>query len=119
MVQLFFFAIHVRPPLLAFANYIQSQEVTHVQVLKTLSLNILGWGVILFADDSTMKSAAQVIVGGVTSNAVTVKLQEVEFPLASVAVSVTVVFPSPEIGEPGVGLWVTTGLPSQLSETPA
>jgi hypothetical protein len=66
-------------------------------------------------------SAGQLMDGAVTSALVRVKLQEVELPAASVAVSVTVVVPTPVSTVPTAGDWVTTIEPAalQLSTTVA
>src|SRR6476646_9438053 len=56
----------------------------------------------------------QLIVGASVSLTVTVKLQFLEFPAASVAVHVTVLLPFGKV-EPEAGTHVTVGFPGQLS----
>jgi hypothetical protein len=62
----------------------------------------------------TVRFAGQVIIGGVVSTTVTVKLQLLLLPLASVVVQVTVVVPSGK-SEPEAGTQATVGLVSQTS----
>jgi hypothetical protein len=73
-----------------------------------------------FASAATVILAGQVILGGVTSFKVTVKLQLAVLPLPSLAVKVTVSTSlCPLSGVLGSGLCVTAGLAVQLSLTEA
>jgi hypothetical protein len=62
----------------------------------------------------TLLLVGQVITGGVVSTTVTVKLHEALFPLASVAVQVTVVVPIRKV-LPDAGVQTITGFGSQMS----
>jgi hypothetical protein len=55
------------------------------------------------------------MVGGVLSTLLTVKVQVAVLPLASVAVRVTVISPTPPTVAVGGGDWLTVRGPGQLS----
>jgi hypothetical protein len=63
-----------------------------------------------------MVTLEQDAVGRIVSTVATLKVQLAELPDASVAVIVIVCVVTPEIVEPAIGAWVTTGDGSHISE---